>query len=506
MPVAAAAHGPHGGHGSSGLHAPGDRVVPHGAPSNASAPPLGRAAGAEGAPGQKPAEDAAGSAAVRDGRAAWEEDVDPMAVLGLELAPEAGGVTLSLAEAEAMTLRLLPQVQSARAALALAQATVLQSRAAWLPQLSGTGAYSRQTANFVLRPGSLPQSLSGSSATTSRSKSYNYWNFGLSLSQMVFDFGATYYTLAASRLGVDASAQSLRDAEQQALLATRLAYFDAANKQAQWRLADATLHNQRRHCDQVALQVQVGQRPPIDLASVETDVANAYAARITAQNAWDTARATLRQTLGVEGLAGEYVLRSEAMAPLEDEDAPLDVLHRLALQRRPDYASQRASVARSDASHKASRAAFLPTFTTSAGVTEAGENIRRMGWNWNVGAQVSWPLFDGGRSYGALRSAQAQAAQAQAQAATLRQSLRAEVEKSRLAVRAARALCDATRTALVQAQVQLRLAEGRYDKGLGQIIELGDAQLAASSAAAAAIDAKYALARARANLVRSLGR
>ncbi|HET6438852.1 MAG TPA: TolC family protein, partial [Anaeromyxobacter sp.] len=56
------------------------------------------------------------------------------------------------------------------------------------------------------------------------------------------------------------------------------------------------------------------------------------------------------------------------------------------------------------------------------------------------------------------------------------------------------------------AREQLRLAEGRYQAGAGSIIELGDAQIAASTAAAQRVQAEYNLAAARASLVRSLGR
>ena len=50
------------------------------------------------------------------------------------------------------------------------------------------------------------------------------------------------------------------------------------------------------------------------------------------------------------------------------------------------------------------------------------------------------------------------------------------------------------------------LAEGRYQAGVGNIIELGDAQVAQTSAAAQAVQAEYNLATARAQLGRALGR
>jgi len=58
----------------------------------------------------------------------------------------------------------------------------------------------------------------------------------------------------------------------------------------------------------------------------------------------------------------------------------------------------------------------------------------------------------------------------------------------------------------VNAREQLRLAEGRYQSGVGSIIELGDAQIAATSAAAQVVQADFNLATARAQLLTALGR
>ena len=73
-------------------------------------------------------------------------------------------------------------------------------------------------------------------------------------------------------------------------------------------------------------------------------------------------------------------------------------------------------------------------------------------------------------------------------------------------VRAAKESIGATQEALVNARERLRLAEQRYEVGVGSAIELGDAQLALAQAAAQAVQADDRLATARAQLLRALGR
>jgi outer membrane protein len=54
--------------------------------------------------------------------------------------------------------------------------------------------------------------------------------------------------------------------------------------------------------------------------------------------------------------------------------------------------------------------------------------------------------------------------------------------------------------------VRLTLAEGRYQAGVGNVIELGDSQVALTTAAAQEVQAIFNLATARAKLLQALGR
>ena len=87
-----------------------------------------------------------------------------------------------------------------------------------------------------------------------------------------------------------------------------------------------------------------------------------------------------------------------------------------------------------------------------------------------------------------------------------RQQIRLEAEQARLAVRAAKSALAAADEALTNAKERLRLAEGRYQTGVGNIIELGDAQVALTTAAAQRVQAEFDLATARAQLLHVVGR
>ena len=86
-----------------------------------------------------------------------------------------------------------------------------------------------------------------------------------------------------------------------------------------------------------------------------------------------------------------------------------------------------------------------------------------------------------------------------------RLQVRLDVEQARLAVRTYKVAITTADEVVTNARYQFRLAEKRYAAGVGSIIELGDAQVAVTSAATQRVQADYNLATARAQLLTALG-
>jgi outer membrane protein len=147
-----------------------------------------------------------------------------------------------------------------------------------------------------------------------------------------------------------------------------------------------------------------------------------------------------------------------------------------------------------------------PALSLSGTAYESGKYLDSMAWNFSGTVQLSVPLLQGGAIKAQIKEAQGQVQQAQAQLETERQQVRLDVEQARLGIRAAKGAIASAEDALVNTQDRLRLAEGRYATGVGSIIELGDAQLALTNAAAQKVQAEYQLSTARAQLLKALGR
>ena len=129
-----------------------------------------------------------------------------------------------------------------------------------------------------------------------------------------------------------------------------------------------------------------------------------------------------------------------------------------------------------------------------------------MAWNVWGGVQVLWPLFQGFQTRGQVREADAATEAARAERDGLVNQVWVAVQQAAVTVRSAQEALGASDEALTAARERLRLADGRYTAGVGSIIELADAELAAANAGAQRVAAEYALATARAALTLALGR
>jgi outer membrane protein len=264
------------------------------------------------------------------------------------------------------------------------------------------------------------------------------------------------------------------------------------------------VQNQRRHLEQVQGFVEVKTRPEIDLAQARLDMANADLQLVNAQNGYLTAKAQLNQTMGVIRDTN-YDVAEETLAPIAGEEGSLDSLVQQAAQR-PDIVALQKQIRAQELTIQAARGAYGPTISASTGLTEAGRQLDAMAWNWNGSINVNWPIFSGYQTRAQVRGAEAQLAVVRAQLDSAVQQIRLTVEQARLAIRAAKAATAIADVALQNATQRLGLAEGRYQAGVGNIIELGDAQLAYTNAGAQKVQAEYTLATARAQLLQAIGR
>jgi outer membrane protein len=424
-----------------------------------------------------------------------------LAMLAPGLARAEGARIVTLAEVE-RAAEGQPQIQVARAATSIAQGQANQARAPLLPQITATAQYTRETGNYASNP--IQRNL-GAGSGKSLTSSFDYFQFDVGATQLVYDFGQASQRYEAAEKTVAAQSFAERTIRLQVTLGVRRAYFNARAMKELVGVADETLRDQNKHLDQVQGFVTVGTQPPIALAQQKAAVANAQVLLITAQNNYETAKAQLNQAAGL-GQETDYDVADEALAAIGDEDQPLQALASSALAARPEMATLDEQRKAQEATLRAARGTYGPTLSATTGASEVGIAVGDLVPNWYAGVVLSVPIFQGGLTKAQVQTAEAGLQSVSAQRSVEELQVRLDVNTARLAVRAAKATIPAADEAATSAREQLRLAEQRYATGVGSIIELNDAQVAYTSAAAQAVQSRYGLASARAQLLAALGR
>jgi outer membrane protein len=409
---------------------------------------------------------------------------------------------LTLNEAVQTARAHQPELREARANTEAAGALADLARAPLLPQIALTAGYDRATANFIFRPG-VPASSAAN--TASSSTTYNFFSSGVTVYQLLFDFGQTSQRWQAQQALVEATAVLEDSTVQQLELTVRATFFGARANKALMAVAEGTVANLRQHLEQTQAFVSAGTRPDIDLYQTRSDLATAEVQWINAKSNYSQSRAQLNQAMGIDGPI-DFDVADESLGPTPGEDAPSDDLYTEALRARPELRSLANQVRAQELTRSAIHGQFGPTIAAVAGLAQGGDALDHLNWNAQAGVALTWNLYQGGATLASAREATARIQNIEAQIDSLRLQIRLQVEQVRLAVAAAKASQAGAREAQVNAQVRLELAEGRYQTGIGNVIELSDAQVALTAASTQVVAAEFQLATARAQLIQALGR
>jgi outer membrane protein len=411
---------------------------------------------------------------------------------------------VSLEEALHTAREHQPQMRQAHANTNAAEARADESRAALLPQLNATAQYQRTTANNAASPG-LAGAGNGRCNSAGCWATYNFWSANVSLTQLIYDFQFTIDKYRASKAQADAQRATELAVGLGVDFTVRQTYFLARADKALMKVAQDTLDDQMRHRQQTEGFVKAGTQPEISLAQARTNEANARVQLITAQNNYETAKVTLNQAMGVEGPT-DYDVADDAFPAIDVEDSELEPMVQEGIAARPEVASIQDLVREDELSISSVKGQYLPSIGATVNFSTRGVEPDYLASNGYVAIGLSWNIFGGGLTTAQVREAEANLANVQAQLDLEKLQIRVDVNAALLAVKSAKASLSATAEALNNARLQLKLAEQRYQVGVGSSIELTDAQVALTQAAAQSVQADDNLATARAQLLRALGR
>jgi len=399
-----------------------------------------------------------------------------------------GPMRLTRAQAEQLAIKNNPRISVGRL-LALAQHQIYrETRAAELPNFNG--AITAVDANEGSRIGA---------GSLTASRLLEHAGAGVTLSQLITDFGRTMNLVSYSKLLEKAQDANALATTEDIVLATDQAFYNALQAQALLKVAQQTVATRGSVQHQIDELTKSKLKSGLDLSFADVNLSQAKLLQLDAQNNVDSTLAALTAVLGFDKQVTYELTEEDSQLPSPPPD--VDVLVHTALQQRPDLQALAYGQQAAEKFRRAQRDQLLPT--VSALGMAGGTPVRPdcfggcfptyfiSSWYGAIGVNMSIPIFNG-----FLFTAQASEAKYRAQAAAentrdLRDQVVRDVRTAWLAANTAFQRVGVAAELAKEADLSLSLAQGRYQLGLGSIVELSQAQLQQTDAAIGYVNSQY---------------
>ena len=386
--------------------------------------------------------------------------------------------TLTLADAEKIAIENHPQIQAAQYQANAAKAQVTQARSAYYPQVFGSLTGAKSETDSRVAAGSLSNSII-----------FDRYANGITVGQLVTDFGRTHELVKSASLRAQAQQENVVTSRADVLVAVDQAYYAVLKSQALLKVAEETVKDRQIVSDQITELEKNKLKSGLDVSFANVNLAQAQLLLIQAQNNLQASYADLSTALGYPDQKS-FILSDESVPTAPPAD--ITQLISQALQDRPELIGGRMSVHSAQSYASGERDLWFPTISTIAvaGLTPVretalGSRYAAAGFNVNI------PIFNG-RQFNALHAEATAQAHAQEQyLRDLQSRVTRDVRKAWLDANSAFQRLGVTQQLLNQATQALDLAQQRYKLGLSSIIELSQAQLNMTQAEITQTSAKY---------------
>jgi len=385
---------------------------------------------------------------------------------------------LTLAEAETRALKNQPRLLAAQFRAQAAGKRITESRSAYFPQAVGNLTAVQANGDSAVAAGAITTSSISTRAAG-----------GASLVQMITDFGHTSNRVQSARFEAKAADQDQESTRQITLMQVQEAYFAAQAAESVLRTARAVLDFRRVTLRQLSALAQSQLRSTLDVQFAQVMVSEAELAQVQAETNLRKAQAQLAAAMGEE-TEGNYTLTDEPLPAAPDPDAAGYIAE--AIAQRPDLKALQ--LHSESASHEA-RAEHDLNFPTVNALGTGGEvpihdSTIRHDYG-AVGVNVNVPIFNGGLYAARTAEARLEAKAANEDASRREVDIVRDVRMAWADARDAYLQIGVTQRLVDETNVAMRLAQARYDAGLGSIVELNQAELNQTSALITAASARF---------------
>ena len=416
-------------------------------------------------------------------------------------------IRLTLDQAIALGMQASHRLAEMTARQDAARAVAEQRSAAGQPQLAALASYMRINHNEEF---GVPDPVVG------RRLIYpdlpNIMRSRIDLQWPIYTGGSIDALSRAARAEIEATGQDREAARADLKLDITRAFWAVVTSRASSVVVRQALERTTAHLTDVRNQLDVGLVPPSDVLTIEAHLAHEQMLSIESDSIVEATAADFRRLVGLDPDARFELIANLAAPPVPSVPQPIAAAVSLARANRAERKSLEFRIRAADERTQATSAGNLPHLNVVAGYDMARPNLRILPiedkWtpSWDVGVQVRWSFFDGGKVKAETAEAAANRRGVEARLREFDSAIEAEVRERTASLNAARASIEAAEAGRRAAAEARRVLAERFAAGVATNTDVLNAQVALLQAELDATRARANTQLAAARLDRALGR
>jgi TolC family type I secretion outer membrane protein len=416
---------------------------------------------------------------VAPGRPGWALAVVTAALLSF--APRAGAAPLSLQDCVRLALDNALAVEQAHGVVRGADADVMGARAAFLPQLSASGRYTRPENSVPFLRGETQEIVYFD----------ELWSYSANANLLLFDGWGNVSSYKAARSGQDAAESRYLDTRQGVVYETERRFFEVRKNEALLDVQREAVRLSEEQLKKTTAMKELGAATQADVYKAQVDHSNNRLESLRAERNLQVAQASLATYLGMD--PRETLQLSEEPLDLE-ADVNLEGALDRALEVNPELLASAENARAGESGVTAAKSERWPSLSAwySAGYSfGTPDEFKDENIDLSYGLSMSFTIFDGLVTKSRIRRAQSDLLTAQRTVESTERDVLFAVRQAWLDLEIAREAISVSEEAVRSSEEDLRLAQERYKIGEGTILDVIDAQVNLTRSRSNLVNATY---------------
>ena len=302
---------------------------------------------------------------------------------------------------------------------------------------------------------------------------YNLWNTPqLGFNQLIYDFGKTGAQAGVAKKTFEAAQENLQASINDIVYQVKSAYYNLLFLQQQVEVYEDSVLQYQIHLKQAEAYYDIGSKAKIDVSTAKYNLDNTKLTLITAKNAVDDGFAKLTNAMGTPEIP-DFSIKDRL--DKKRYDVKFEDVLKIAYESRPELMAAKKKMEGSKLLVKSSKVAFLPDIRGYGTYTNGGKKVD-MDYGYQIGAQLAYSNVNLFLMKKQVDEANMTYKKDQADYEVQRQKVYLDVKQAFIQLRNSQQSIPVARSSMQVAQERYDLAAGRYKVGLGDAIELKDAQ------------------------------